>query len=104
MNQRTQRTVWVFTAPLADFPGGFVESRARAEEWISRHKLTGVLTEYPLDIGVYDWAVEQGFFAPKRPEQRSPRYVGAFTSARTVHVHFDNGVVPPIGEDEGDGD
>jgi hypothetical protein len=85
--------VWVFNGDNARFPSGVFASRQSAEAWISRHRLTGVLTKYPVDMGVYDWAVQNAFFTPKRPDQHSPNFIGGFTSASLDHVHFEDGHV-----------
>ena len=50
----------VFHGTSARFSGGVFSQKDIAEEWIAKHKLSGVLTEYPLDTGVYDWAVKEG--------------------------------------------
>ena len=74
--------VWVFTGARstpgtnATFPGGVFSSRPRAEEWITKHALSGVLTMYPLDVGAYDWAVENGAFKPKKPIHFTPEFIG----------------------------
>lgn len=86
-------SVWVFNGENARFPSGVFVSRALAEAWVSLHHLTGMLTRYPLNVGVYDWAVQNAFFTPKRPEQASPAFIGGFSSASLEHVHFEDGVV-----------
>ncbi|HEU0053036.1 MAG TPA: hypothetical protein VFQ39_07655, partial [Longimicrobium sp.] len=48
--------VWVFNGEAGSFPSGVFTSREAAEAWIAKYALTGVLTAYPLDVGVYDWA------------------------------------------------
>ena|SRR5258706_5424645 len=83
--------VWIFMQAGARFPGGAFTSRKSAEAWISTHKLTGVLTAYPVDTGAFDWAVAQGFFTPSNPNHRSSSFVGGFTSARMEHAHFEDG-------------
>ena len=45
------RAIWIFHAAGARFAGGAFTSKAIAEEWILRHRLTGVLTAYPFDEG-----------------------------------------------------
>ncbi len=85
-------SVWIFNGEDAQFPSGVFESRAAAETWIGQHGLSGVLTEYPVGVGVYDWAVENGYFSPSRPDQKSSRFVGRFSCARQQHVHFREGV------------
>lgn len=84
--------VWVFNGEGSAFPGGVFHLCETATAWIARHKLTGCLTKYPVDIGSYDWAVEKGFFKPKREDQKSPRFIGSFSNASVEHYHFEEGV------------
>ncbi len=92
MTGNEHRTVWLFNGSKAQFASGVFVSRASADAWVLLHRLTGVLTEYPVDIGVYEWAVQNEFFTPKRPDQQSSRFIGSFTSASMRHVHFEDGV------------
>lgn len=85
-------SVWVFTGENARFPSGVFASRAAAEAWISVHCLTGLLTKYPLDIGIYDWAIRNDHFRPKGPQHQLPKFIGSFSSASLDHVHFEHGV------------
>jgi hypothetical protein len=57
---------------------------------IARNSLTGVLTAYPLDRGVHEWAVEQGIF--RADKQLDARLIGSFTSASQEHYHYEDGV------------
>lgn len=84
-------TVWIFTAPKAQFPSGVFTGREVAERWIHQHRLSGTLTAYPVDVGVYDWAVSGGHFAPKRDDQRSPEFIQRFSSATQEHYHYEGG-------------
>lgn len=87
MDEPVPTTVWVFNGDGgAGFPSGVFASRASAEAWIRQNKLTGVLTEYPLGVGVYDWAVQRNLFVPKRPEHSSPKFIGGFSSAHQSHA------------------
>ena len=81
--------VWVFNAQGATFPSGVFTSAAAADAWIAKHRLSGVLTAYPLDHGVYDWAVENGYFGRTKPA--TPNFVGSFTSYRQKHYHYEAG-------------
>ena len=85
------QTVWIFTGPRAQFPSGVFTSREAAETWLSSHKLSGTLTAYPVDVGVYDWAVAGGHFAPNRDDQRSPEFIQRFSSATQEHYHYEDG-------------
>jgi hypothetical protein len=84
--------IWVFCGSRAVFPSGVFSSIETAEQWILKHRLSGVLTAYPLDEGAYDWAVSRGFFTPKRPDQSSSEFVGTFTSIRQTHQHYEEGL------------
>jgi hypothetical protein len=83
--------VWVFNGESSQFPSGIFSAKELAHEWICRNRLAGVLTAYPVDIGVYDWAVKNGFFKPKQGEHTSPRFVQQFTSVRQEHYHYEAG-------------
>jgi hypothetical protein len=84
-------SVWVFSGEGGKFPGGVFLSLDAAEAWIAKHGLTGVLTLYPLDVGAYDWAIAKGIFEPKNDHQRTPSFIGKFSSAGQDHYHFENG-------------
>jgi hypothetical protein len=84
-------SIWVFNGTAGQFPSGVFSTRELAETWIRSNCLSGVLTSYPLDIGVYDWAVKEGFYRPK--EAPDPQRVGKFSSAYQEHYHYENGTV-----------
>ena len=83
--------VWVFHGAGARHASGVFATRADAESWIARNHLTGLLTAYPVGVGVYEWALESGAFKPKRDEQRQAHFIGTFTSGAQEHYHFENG-------------
>lgn len=58
--------VWLFYGAGARFASGAFSDQKEAMEWIEKHKLTGLLTKYPLDVGVYEWAIKNEFFLLKR--------------------------------------
>jgi hypothetical protein len=84
------KQVWVFNSK-SGFPGGVFSSQEKAEELISSHKLSGMLTSYPVDWFVYDWAIAEGYFTPKSDRQKEPDFIGGFTSASQEHFHYENG-------------
>jgi hypothetical protein len=63
-----------------------------AEEWIKKHKLSGVLTKYPVDIGIYDWALKNGNFVVTQEKQKQPDFIGGFSSATLEHYHYEDGI------------
>jgi hypothetical protein len=88
--------VWVFSGESSRFPSAVFRSRDAAEAWIRSHGVSGMLTAYPLDVGVYDWAVDNGFFTPRNDEHHSPGFIQRFSSAYQEHYHYDEG--HPAGE------
>jgi hypothetical protein len=86
--------VWVFNGGRNPFPSGVFSQRKQAEAWIRQYRLTGTLTAYPLDIGVYHWAIEQGHFKPKTDKHSTPAFIQSFSSAAQEHYHYENGELP----------
>jgi hypothetical protein len=93
-------TVWVFNGG-GNFPSAVFSTRARAESWIAEHRLTGCLTKYPVDVGVYEWAIACGAFKPNRPDHSEPRFIGRFSSASLEHYHYTDGVDAALGRTAG---
>jgi hypothetical protein len=87
-----ERSVWIFIADRAHLPSGVFSSREAAVQWMAGHHLTGMITEYPVDVGVYDWAVASGSFRPSKPHHSTPEFIGGFTTAAQNHGHFTEGV------------
>lgn len=85
--------IWVFHSVNSRFPGGVFTSKEKAEVWIAANKLTGMLTAYPPDQGVYDHAIESGAFKPVKEEHFTSGFIGGFTSASQEHYHYENGVI-----------
>lgn len=86
-----RQVAWIFHGEGARFASGAFVSEEQAMEWIGRHRLTGILTEYPLGVGAYDDAVERGLFRPSRDHHGTPEHVGQFSPGRTRHVHVFEG-------------
>src|SRR5207249_882841 len=59
MSDHTGTPVWIFTGVKGYFPGGVFTERDVAESWISKNRLTGTLTLYPVNVGAYEWAIEK---------------------------------------------
>ena len=83
--------IWVFHGANARFTSGVFSTKATADQWIKKHKLTGLLTCYPLDTGCYDWAIESNFFEPKNESQITSEFIQKFTTASQEHYHYENG-------------
>ena len=85
------QSVWVFNGARSNFPSGVFRKREPAETWIEANGLTGTLTKYPLDVGVYDWAIEVGLFKPKKPHETTTEFIQCFTTASQEHFHYIDG-------------
>lgn len=83
--------VWIFHGDGARFASGVFRSREEGTTWIAEHKLTGVLTEYPLGVGAYDDAVARGLFRPTRDHHGTAAHIAQFSPGRTEHIHFVEG-------------
>jgi hypothetical protein len=84
-------TVWVFNGARSNFPSAVFTTRELAEAWISKNKVTGTLTRYPLDQGAFEWALERGYFVPKRDDQRTSEFIGRFSAGSQEHYHYEEG-------------
>jgi hypothetical protein len=85
------QSVWIFHGVNGRFSSGVFSSIQKAADWINKYKLSGVLTEYPLNEGVYNWAIENNYFEVKKESQTSPLFIQNFTCAGQEHFHFENG-------------
>lgn len=84
-------SVWVFNGDGANFPAAVFTKRNAAESWVQEHKVTGVLTEYPLNKSALEWAVERGYFKEQGERHRLPEFIQRFTSASQAHHHYEGG-------------
>jgi hypothetical protein len=87
--------VWVFSGAGGQFLSAVFATVGKAEEWIAKHKLSGVLTWYPLDTGAYEWVIGKGYWCPKKDEQKTPEFIQRFSSTYTGHYHYENGSCDP---------
>ena len=90
-----QNHVWIFHQQGARLAGGAFEDVASAEAWISEHKLTGLLTAYPLGEGCFDWAQRTGRTGMSDEKLKvrctDPAFIGSFTTASQEHFHYEDG-------------
>lgn len=59
--------VWVFIGMGSQFPAAVFRSLEIAKQWIAKYKLTGCLTKYPFDVGIYDLGNRTELVASQRP-------------------------------------
>lgn len=88
-----EKHVSVFNCGNKGFPGGVFTDRAKAESWIETHRLSGVLTAYPVDEGCYDFAIRYELLSRRCLEkyQGNPEFIGSFSSASLAHYHYEDG-------------
>ncbi|MGE8555433.1 MAG: DUF7710 domain-containing protein [Chryseobacterium jejuense] len=86
-----QEEVYLFIGNEAKFPSGVFTTIENAKQWIEKYSLSGILNKYPLDEGLYDWAIKKDFFTAKNEHQKEAKFIQRFTSASMDHWHFENG-------------
>ncbi len=90
-----EASIWIFHASGAQFAGGAFHDVASAEAWIAKHRLTGLLTAYPVGEGCFDWAIRTGKSGMKEEKMKQksddPVFIGGFTSASQEHFHYEDG-------------
>ncbi|MFG1839245.1 hypothetical protein ACGFH8_12510 [Micromonospora sp. NPDC049175] len=84
------RRVWIFHGDAARFASGVFDDKVAALEWIARHGITGILAEYQVGDGCYDFAVREGRFHDTKKSHGSPDHVASF-SPGLAHVHVREG-------------
>jgi hypothetical protein len=92
---KTSNSVWVYNYPSARFPCAVFDTAENAHSWIMKNKISGTLTCYPINMSVYDWAIENQIFTPQKKSHSERKFIGSFTSASQEHYHYvfdDNGV------------
>ncbi|WP_254411193.1 DUF7710 domain-containing protein [Dyadobacter diqingensis] len=87
----TVTEIWIFHGEGGRFSSGAFSSRLKAEEWIEINKLSGVLTSYPMDTGIYDWCIKNKDFLPTKAEHYTSNFIQHFTSATQEHYHYADG-------------
>ena len=80
--------VWIFNGPKGRFASGVFTEKNLAEIWIVKNQLTGTLTSYPVDLGVYQWALENGYFVAIKEHEKEPEFIANFSSASQDHFHY----------------
>jgi hypothetical protein len=83
--------VWIFHGENGRIASGAFSSKEKAEIFIKKYNLSGVLTWYVVDEGIYDWAISSGFFEVKKAEQQGSEFIQRFTSGSQPHFHYENG-------------
>ena len=88
----TIETIWTFSGEKSNFPAGVFTTRELAEKWIDHYQLSGALTSYPVNTGVYDYAVKTGTYKPVKDVAVTPAFIQNFSDARQEHYFYKHGV------------
>lgn len=83
--------IWIFNGDNSRFPSAVFTKQELAENWIYENKLSGILTQYPVNKSVYEWAIENDFFKPAKEIESESEFIQRFTSASQQHFHYENG-------------
>lgn len=86
-----EENIYVFHGEGASLCSAVFDDLGKAESWIASHQLSGLLTAYPLNQPVFEWAVDRRLFTPKQPHHNRSSFIGSFTSAYLEHHHYENG-------------
>jgi len=88
---RADNRIWVFQGSGSRNVSACFSGKENAERWIRQHALSGLLTAYPIDQPVYDWAVQSQIIRPTKDEQQTARFIQNFSSAHLEHYHYEAG-------------
>lgn len=59
-----------------------------AEKYIQDNHIKCMLTQYPVNISVYDWVISNDYWTPKIEPQKSAAFKANFSSAYLEHDHY----------------
>jgi hypothetical protein len=93
MSRLGNEYIWVFSGDNSKLPSAVFTEKEKAEEWIKKYTLSGMLTAYPVNKGTYDWAISHNYFNPKKEHETSAEFIQRFSSALQEHHHYENGVL-----------
>jgi hypothetical protein len=84
-------SVFIFQGHQNNFPSAVFSTFDHAQVWIEQNQLDGILTEYPLDYPIYNWAIDHEYFKVKKEHDQSAKFIAGFSSAYLNHWHFTQG-------------
>ena len=85
-------SVWIFSGAGGRFASAVFADENSAREWIVKSRVSGILTEYPIGISAYDWALKNNHFVIKKDFEREAKFVQNFSSGAQKHFHFELGL------------
>jgi len=92
--------IYVLDSGPGCFPAGIFRSRGEAESVIREKGLSGLLTEYPVDVLVYDHNLEGGHIRLTKAWQTTAKYIQQHASPGGCdHWHYTDGDGPDDPDD-----
>ncbi|GHS88277.1 hypothetical protein FACS189487_06190 [Campylobacterota bacterium] len=83
--------VWVFQGEKSRSCSAIFSDRSKAEIYIKKYALSGLLEKMPIDKSIYDWAIESECFKPQKDYQSSAAFIQQFASSYLEHYHYEKG-------------
>jgi hypothetical protein len=95
-NMKPDKNIWLFVGVGARFPSGAFTNLEKAEAWVAKHKLSGMLSAMPIDQGLFEWAIENNAFNMKpeklKEKENDSQFIGTCNTASLEHYHYENGI------------
>lgn len=89
-------SIWIFMGEGARFPSSAFVELKDADAWISEHQLTGMLSAFPINQGLFEWAIENDALNMKpetlETKKNDPDFIATCTTASLEHYHYEGGV------------
>ena len=85
--------LWVFLGIDSDFPAAVFSERDKAESWINRYKLNGNVILYPVDITLYDRAIQNNYISGDNPEVSTKEFISNYTPDRLKQLVYQEGIL-----------
>lgn len=83
--------LWTFQGDGADSANGIFSTKDLAEKYIKEYSLSGMLIKLPLNVSVYQWAIDMGYFNPTKDYMKSSQFIQQFNSGYLEHYHYQDG-------------
>ena len=83
--------LWLFQGDGSDCANGIFTTKDLAEKYIKEYSLSGMLMKLPLNVSVYQWAIDMGYFNPTKDYMKSSQFIQQFNSAYLEHYHYQDG-------------
>ena len=80
--------IWIIQANKSRNIVGCFETQQAAEAFIHLHKIPCILQKIPVNIAIYDWVIQQGYWQPKYESQKTTPFIAQFNSAYLQHEHY----------------